>query len=160
MEVLRVTWTRQPHPDLAEAYLTTSLYPTVRASRVEALVGAAPEHAESHLLRARAALEFGDLPASRRFAEAALAAGLEQRRVWLLLAEIAERSGDNIAASQALHRAATAVDSQWRCEACSTTYTAWHPACGQCGTVGQITWGEPGSQTVRLQVTAGDAILP
>ena len=160
MEVLRLTWAAAPHPDLAEAFLANSLYPTVRADRVETLVAAAPDHAESHLLRARAALEFGDLRAARRYADSAVQGGLEQRRVWLLLAEIAEREGDSAAASQALHRAAGAADPQWRCEACSTVYAAWQPACSQCGTVGRIAWGEAGAQSTRLQLTAGDAILP
>ncbi len=160
MEVLRQSWARQPHPELAEAFLSSSLYPTIRADRVETLVAAAPDHPESHLIRARAALEFGDLPAARRSIDAALAARLDQRRVWLLMAEIAERAGDTAAASQALHRAATTSDPQWRCGACSTVHAAWHPVCSHCSTVGQITWGEAGSLSPRLQLSAGDAILP
>ena len=162
LEVLRVSWAANPNPALAEAYLSNSPTPAIRASRVEALASAAPNHAESDLLRAHAALEGDDVADARRHAEAALSHGLTQRRVWLLLADIGTREGNAVAASEALHQAASAEpDPQWRCDACGTSHTDWTMVCGHCGATGQIKWGVPGGgSTPLLLASAGDPILP
>ncbi len=121
-----------------------------------------PAHPESHLLLARAALEAGRLVDARRHAEAALASGMNQRRVWLVLAKVAEQEGDRPIAEEALRKAAEAEpDPVWRCEACGTVQDAWHPVCDTCKTAGRVAWGTGAVRTPQLLLTdSGDAILP
>ncbi len=162
LEVLRVSWGQAPHPALAEAYLATSPSAAVRASRVESLAAAAPGHAETDLLRARAALESHQFPDARRHGEAALSGGLTQRRVWLLLADIGEREGDAVATSDALHQAASAEpDPHWRCDNCGAAHDSWHMVCSKCDATGRIHWGTTADGSTRPQPTgSSDPILP
>ena len=162
LDALRTSWGKAPHPAVAEAYLSTSPAPPQRQSRVDALAAAAPDHAETDLLRARTALEAGLFPDARRHAQSALSRGLTERRVWLLLADIAERTGDVAAGSDALHRAASAEpDPHWRCDVCGTVHAQWSMVCNRCGATGQITWGTPADRSARLRLASpGDPILP
>ena len=161
-EVLRGSWAKAPHPALAEAALEGSTDPTVRAWRFGALASAAPNHPESYFLRAQLELEKGNLPQARREADAAQSLGLDQRRVWRLMATIADREGDTEAAASAARRAADAdPDPHWRCGRCGTIHDAWRPKCEACGAIGEITWGEPATVTApRLHLSGqDDAIL-
>jgi HemY protein len=139
LSAIRHSWSIAPHPDLAEFALATVTDPLARTQAAQRLTEANPTHAESRLVLARTALEAGLTGEARRHAEAAVAAGINQRRLWLLLAEIAEAEGGD--QREALHRAATAdPDPVWRCEACHTAHAAWHPACPDCFTVGSLRW--------------------
>ena len=162
LEVLRLSWAEAPHPSIADAFLSTSTDPATRATRVELLAAAAPGHAESNLLRAHAALDAGKFADAKRHVEAAQAGGLTQRRAWLLLADIAGREGDTVAASDALHQAASAdPDPQWRCDACGTAHSTWHMVCSACEAAGQIHWRTGSAIAARPQITAAsDSILP
>ena len=134
-----------------------------REQRAEWLAAAAPSHPESQLLRARTAFDAGRLEDARRYADAAHAAGLDQRRLWLLLNSIAEAEGDAPAAADALRQAAQAEpDPQWNCGTCGTMHAEWRPVCDHCHAVGQINWGRPSVVANRrpLLVDGGDAILP
>jgi HemY protein len=161
-EILRTSWGRTPHPELADAALLLLSDDTARVKRAEALVSIAPRFGESHLLLARVKLAAGQTEEARRHAEAAREAGLTQRRVWLLLAEIAERNGDAAAQADALHHAASAdSDPAWRCGHCGTAHLTWHPVCPVCATMGQITWGNtPAASTRLLLSSGGEPILP
>lgn len=141
-------WTRGPHPDLAAFYLEAERDPMARLKAADRLAKSNPEHGESHFLLAQAALAAKLTGQARREAQAAVAAGLDQRRVWVLLADIEEADAAagggeaaTFAAHEALRRSQTAApDPRWRCTACSAEQTAWHPACPVCGTVGQVVW--------------------
>jgi HemY protein len=137
--VIRHSWSIAPHPELAEFALAPVTDPLARTQAAQRLTEANPTHAESRLVLARTALEAGLTGEARRHAEAAVAAGINQRRLWLLLAEIAEAEGGD--QREALRRAATAdPDPIWRCEACHTAHAAWHAACPDCFTVGSLRW--------------------
>lgn len=147
-EVLRRAWAANPHPDIAAAYLASAEGAEARLRAAERLVKANPDHVESQLLLGRLALEAGRPEEARRHAEAAHAAGLEQRRLYVLLADIAEAEGNSEAAQlaqrDALRHAAVAdPDPTWRCQACGTDQTAWHPTCPTCHTPGRIAWMAP-----------------
>lgn len=143
LAVIRHSWTLAPQPDLAAFALEPIAEPLARMQAAQKLTEANPEHAESRLLLARAALEAGLIGEARRHAEAARATGLNQRRLWLLLAEIDEADGGDL--RDALRHAATAEpDPQWRCTACHTAHTAWHPSCPDCFTVGSLRWSSGG----------------
>jgi HemY protein len=139
LAAIRHSWSIAPHPDLAEFALAPTSDPLQRTQAAQRLTEANPEHAESRLLLARTALQAGLTGEARRHVEAALAAGLNQRRLWLLLAEIeAAEGGDQ---RDTLRHAATAeADPTWQCSACHTAHASWHPACPDCFTVGSLRW--------------------
>lgn len=146
--VIEKAWTRGPHPDLAAFYLDRVTDPMARLKAADRLAKCNPEHGESHLILARAALGNRLTGQARQEAQAAIAAGLDQRRVWVLRADIEEADAAagggeaaTFAAHEALRRSQTAEpDPRWRCTACSAEQTIWHPSCPVCGTVGQVTW--------------------
>ena len=92
--------------------------------------------------------------------------GVDQRRLWLLLAEIEEAEGGDteagrLAQRDALRRAATAEpDPVWRCDACHTAHASWHPSCPDCFTVGSLRWSTGPVETARvLQQDRGQTLL-
>ena len=108
LDVLRKAWARAPHPDLAAEALAPVQDKIARVAAAKGLAGANPGHVESHMLRAQAALDAGLTGEARRHTEAARAAGLKQRRLWIMMADIAERDGQTAEAQEALRHAATA----------------------------------------------------
>jgi len=140
--VVRHAWTVAPHPDLGTFALQPLTDPLERARAAQRLTGANPEHPESRLLLARTDLEAGLVGEAKHQAEAAQAAGLHQRRLFLLLAEIAEAEGHDPGAGRtALRLAADAdPDSAWRCESCHGAFPSWHPACPSCSAPGSLRW--------------------
>ena len=148
-DVIRTAWKANPHPELADFALAMTPDRLARVKEAGRLVAANPNHVESHLLLARLNLDAGLTGEARRHAEAALNAGLDQRRLWILFADLEAEDRGNTEAGRAaqrdaLRRAASAdPDPAWRCEACGTVQTAWHPACPVCHTAGRIVWGPP-----------------
>ena len=143
-DVLRQAWGKNPHPDLADLALAPSVDRNARLKAGEALVRDIPENPESHLLLGRLSLDAGLPGEAQRHADAAEHAGLKQRRVYALLADIAELGHHDDAYREALKRASAAEgDPRWVCEACGVTHAAWHPACPNCHATGRIRWGQP-----------------
>ncbi|MBN8926226.1 MAG: hypothetical protein BGO51_27480 [Rhodospirillales bacterium 69-11] len=144
--VLREAWQLRPHPDIAAAFLAPVTDKLARAKAVQDLTRDNPNHPESRLLAARTALDAGLTGEARHQAEEARTAGMNGRRLWLLLAEIEEEErGDTEegrrAQRDALRQAASAdPDEGWRCTACHSPHAAWHPACPTCGTPGSLVW--------------------
>lgn len=141
--VLADTWAIRPHPDLADFVLNLGVNPKEKLREAARLAATNPDHPELHLLLARASLAAGLIPDARREAEAARAAGLNQRRLFLLMARIEETEGGHPeAAAAALRQAAEAdPDPIWRCTQCHTPSTSWHAACPACLTPGALAWG-------------------
>ncbi|HEY1935086.1 MAG TPA: heme biosynthesis HemY N-terminal domain-containing protein [Acetobacteraceae bacterium] len=144
--VLRQTWTLAPHPELAAFALAPLSDKLARAKAAQRLAEANPSHVESRLLLARTALDAGLIGEARHQAEAARDAGVNQRRLWLLLADIEEQEhGDTEAGRDAqrdaLRRAALAdADPEWRCSVCHVPAPNWQPACPSCGAPGGLRW--------------------
>ncbi len=149
IDVVQQAWANFPHPDLANFALESITDRLDRVKAAERLAARQPNHPESHLLLARETLAAGLIGAARRHAEAARRAGLTQRRLWLLLADIeAEEHGETeegrAAQRDALRQAASAEpDPAWHCQTCGTNYPNWQPACPACHTAGHIRWGGP-----------------
>jgi HemY protein len=147
LAVLADGWKQAPHPDIATLALAPVTEKLARARTAQQLTSGLPDHPETHLLLARTALDAGMSGEARRHLEAARKAGLAQRRVWLLLAELEEdERGDTeagrMAQRDALRHAASAdPDPEWRCSACHTPQAVWHPACPVCLRAGSIIWG-------------------
>jgi HemY protein len=138
-EVLRGTWARSPHPEIAAFALASEGDPLSRHQAAKRLAQENPENPESHLLLARTALDAGFADEARGHAEAASGVGMNDRRLWARRAVIDE--GDPEASRAALHRAAAAApDPVWRCTACGTPHPEWRAACTHCGRVGTIGW--------------------
>lgn len=146
LAVIRHSWALAPHPDLAAFALAPVSDRLARVKAAQKLTEANPSHTESRLVLARTALEAGLTGEARHQAEAAREAGVNQRRLWLLLADIEEHEHGDTAAGratqrEALRRAAIAdPDPQWRCAVCHVGSTAWHAACGSCGAPGGLQW--------------------
>lgn len=148
--VLADGWKRAPHPEIAAMALAPATDKLARAMAARQLTAGLPEHPESRLLLARTALDAGVLGEARRHLDAAEKAGLDQRRLWLLRAELEEEDrGDTesgrLAQRDALRRAASAgPDPGWRCSACHTPQPEWRAACPVCLTPGSVTWESGG----------------
>jgi len=150
-EVLRRA--TQPHPDVATAYLADLSDKQDRLRAANGLAQQNANHPESHLLQAKAALDAGMTTEALRHIKAVRAAGLNQRRVWVLLADIADQEGHGNEAQDALRHVATAdPDPFWRCAACGTAHGRWQPVCDACNTPGEINWVQPSQDAVVRQV--------
>lgn len=147
--VIQQAWTLEPHPDLAAFALAPVSDPLGRVTAARQLARANPDHTESRLLVARTELNASLTGEARRQAEAARDAGLNQHRLWLLLADIEEAEhGDTeagrAAQREALRRAAAAdPDPVWLCTVCHTPHRAWAPACRSCEAPGTLRWMTP-----------------
>ena len=148
LATLRETWGRCPHPDLAAAALASV---TDRLARVKAagqFVAKAPATLEAQLLLGRLCLDAGMWGEARRHAtEARNAPGGRERRVFALLADLAERDTSlseperRAAQAEALRDAAEADPPPvWRCLACQAEQVRWRPVCPHCQTTARIAW--------------------
>ena len=146
--VIEKAWAASPHPDLASFYLEPVTEPLERVREAERLAGFNKTSGESHLLLAQTNLAANLTGEARRHAQAALAAGLDQRRLWVLKADIEDAdaaAGGGEAAAFAAHEAlrrsqSARPDPRWRCTTCGAELGAWHAACPSCGTVGRMQW--------------------
>jgi HemY protein len=150
--VIREAWAARPHPDLGVFALAPVEDKLARLDAARQLTTVNPSHAESHLLLARAYLDAKLTGEARNQVELARAAGLNQRRLFLLLAEIEEADGgENTEAARAALRQAAAADPDpvWRCTVCQTPSTDWHAACPSCLTPGGLRWDGAGVDAAR-----------
>jgi HemY protein len=154
--VIREAWRARPQPDLSDFWLNGIVEPLTRVREAERLAATNPDHPETHLMLARASLQAEMVGEARAHLEKARAGGMNQRRLWVLLADLeaaerGETEAGRLAQRDALRRAASAEpDPDWHCEVCGSEYTAWQPACPTCHTAGRISWGAK-----RLALTAG-----
>lgn len=139
--VIARAWARQPHPDLAQLALAPQTDQLKRVAAARQLATANPGHSESRLMVARAAIEAGLSTEARRELDAAQKAGLNQRRMFGLMADAAELDGQGAEAQEALRAMSRAdPDPVWRCGACSTVQPGWVAVCPACGTHGRVAW--------------------
>jgi len=148
-QILTRSWTQSPHPALADLALLPTTDALARVAAATRLTEGAKQHPETHLLLARRTLDAGLIGEARRHLRAAQSAGLRQRRVYLLAADLEAVDQPNTEAGQraqrdALHAAATAeADPAWHCDPCGTAHPAWHPACPACHAATGLRWGAP-----------------
>ncbi|WP_336055343.1 heme biosynthesis protein HemY [Nitratireductor sp. CH_MIT9313-5] len=90
-KVLESTWKKEPHPELADAYLHARPGDSThdRLDRARKLRGLKPNNVESELAVARAALEAGEYSEARKAAEAAIRIA-PRESAFLILADIEE----------------------------------------------------------------------
>ncbi len=169
-KLLTRAWADRPHPDLAKAYgdLRPGEEPLAWVRRLEKLAQRNPEHGESHVALARAALAADLWGEARRHLEATLSAGpngAPSRRAFRLMAEVEESEhGDHEAAREWLARASEAEpDAAWVCERCGVAALEWSPVCPHCDSFDSLVWGSPlkvGFGALAVPSAAGTRPVP
>jgi HemY protein len=168
-KVIETGWRASPHPDLAAAW--TALVPDetalARFKRVDRLAAARPEHVESHLAQAQAALEARLWGEARRHLETAGAkpgTGADPSpRVCRLMAALEEAEhGDGTAARAWLARATatSALDPSWVCATCGAAHAAWMPVCTACRSFNTLDWRTPSAGAARRTPAPAIGLMP
>jgi HemY protein len=143
---IEAAWALKPHPQLAELYLKLGAKDDAlhRLKQVETLAALAPDHRESHIAVARAALDAKLWGQARKHLKAALATGVTSG-VARLMAELEEAEHRDAAAARGwLARAAEAeAEPGWLCGRCGAQADAWSARCGNCGAFDAIDWKSP-----------------
>lgn len=156
-KILEESWSRSPHPELAAAYLDLdpAAGPDQRLKQMERLASFQPEHEESRLAVAQAAIAAQEWETAQAQLSA-LAPDAPDRlpgaRACRLFAELAEKAGgDSETARQWLKRAAGApADVAWQCETCGRRSPAWMAHCPECGSFDSFRWRRPAGDTPAI----------
>lgn len=161
VKTIETTWPPMPSAELAALYLDARHEPDPLKAfgRMERLVKLAPEHLESRLALARAAMAAKLWGTARgQLVAATLPENDPPARAWRLLAELEQlEHRDEGAARRALDRAATArSDEAWTCRACNARTAEWSPICGSCDAFDSLDWA---SQTPVSALAAPSAPL-
>lgn len=167
IRTLLAAWKAAPRPDVARAF--TALFgdeaPLQRLKRVEKLVAANPEHPESHLALAEAALDaklWGE--ARRHLMAAGASADHPTPRLCRLMARLEEQEHSDVAAASAwLGRAADTpvADPAYVCAHCGAELADWSAHCPHCHEFGTLAWQTPKrAAPAPLGQTAPPAALP
>ncbi len=143
--LIEAAWRAGPHPALALVYRTLKTGETdqQRARRMMSLAEFNPNHVESRLLVAQEALSIGEFRRARRALRPALDSGAASARVFMLMAEIALKSGGSEAEAQAFRVRAVGAprDACWVCSSCAQERDDWAPVCDKCGGFDTYHWG-------------------
>ncbi|MGE5145218.1 MAG: heme biosynthesis protein HemY [Candidatus Eiseniibacteriota bacterium] len=159
---IEAAWARTPHPLLAELYLKldTENDPLRRLKHMETLAALAPDHRESHIAVARAALDAKLWGQARKHLKAAMDQGLTSGTA-RLMAELEEAEHqDGAAARLWLARAAEAeADPGWLCTECGAQADAWTARCGYCGAFDALDWKSPPRVAALAPAAAAEAAV-
>ena len=159
-QVLERAWRSAPHPELAAAYGSLlaaaegqeDTAALARAQGLERLVAMHPDHPESHLAVAEAALDarlWGEarsrLDKARDCYEGSRSLDGAPARLYRLFARCEEEeNGDTAAAAKYLSLAGeAAADHRWICEGCGQGFATWSATCPQCQSFDSLTWARP-----------------
>ena len=158
-KVLEDTWKREPHPDIADAYIHARSGDSAserlkRARRLDSLKG---DHVETHLAVAHAALDAHDLDLARERAEAALKED-PREGVFLLLADIEEaQTGDAARVRHWLQSALRAPrDPAWVAD--GYVSERWAPISPVTGRFDAFKWERPTRNLDGLAIDVDDAL--
>tara|TARA_R110000868_G_scaffold7354_10_gene40053 strand:+ start:16770 stop:18311 length:1542 start_codon:yes stop_codon:yes gene_type:complete len=148
VRMIHTAWTSAPHPELARLYAEADDKaaddPLKRVKLYERLLSFNPDHAESHLALAEAALAAQLWGEARNHLEKA-AGDNPSARICRMMADLEERSGGD---AETVHgwllRASTAPpDPAWICGECGAAWETWSPVCGDCRSLGTLGWEPP-----------------
>ena len=147
-KVAREAWRTAPHPDLATLYGLAggSSDAIAQLKRYGRLTEGFPQHRESHLALAEAALAAELWGEARRHLQGA-ADEEPSVRVCHLMAKLEEAEhGDSQAARDWLERSLTApLDPAWVCGSCGARNPDWSAHCGACHSFDAVSWQVPPS---------------
>lgn len=170
-KVIEKTWKLRPHPALAESYAALMPMETAEArmKRFEKLHKFAPDHSESQLRLAEAALGAGAYDK----AEAALKPSLEglvRARVGLIMGQVAAAKGAEarIRSKWADIASKGAPEPCYECSVCRTQRTYWTSHCPTCDSFNSYVWdhtssgprGPSDGDPLRLVGAAPAALAP
>lgn len=144
--MLERTWAQAPHPELLAGFRaaqsTTDPLQIVKA--IQHLVASHPDHRESHLAMAEAALD------ARLWGEArdhlGRAGGDDPPAgVCRLMARLEEEEHGNMEAARAWLMQASRADPDpaWCCRSCGAVVAAWMPVCASCDAFDSHEWRTP-----------------
>ncbi len=142
-------WAEGPHPELAALYRKARGGSAIEAFKaMSRLVAAQPNHPESLLALAEAALDAELWGEARRYLAKCIDGAAGERpgeRVCRLMARLEESERDDAAkARQWLLRAADApADPAWVCDNCGAVAERWSARCGACKTFDGLGWTRP-----------------
>lgn len=145
-------WRAMPHPDLAHAYLELFKEepPAKQLKRIESLASLYPDHPESLLVAAHAAVA-AEMPDKARYYLARLLPEHQTVRAYQLMAAMEKQSGKPEAAQAWLAKTVEAKpDPAWVCNLCRFTAATWVPTCPNCHGFDSFTWSE-GTAAYQLQ---------
>lgn len=162
--MIHTAWGRTPHPDLARLYgeigdASDGRDPLKRVRRYEKLLSFNPDHVESHVALARAALDAELWGEARNHLEKAVA-GDASAQACRMMADLEEREFGNTDSTRTwlLRASAASPDPVWLCDDCGTAADRWTPVCGHCGALGTQTWEPPPrANPLGLGLVAGPA---
>ncbi|MEW5704287.1 MAG: heme biosynthesis HemY N-terminal domain-containing protein [Pseudomonadota bacterium] len=147
-KAIEKAWSKTPHPNLAMAYL--EIFPPSDALRrfrqIEKLAVRRPDHPESHLTIAEAALAAHIWGVARDHLAKVVAAA-PSARAFRCMAELEEAETGNAAAAEPWRRRVLEApsDAAWVCGNCGTVAESWSPVCANCGTFDGFAWALPGA---------------
>lgn len=138
---IRVTWRRRPHPLLVDALeaVAPAEAPPRRLKRIEKLIVYNPDHAESRIALAQAAIAASQFDRARA-ALAPLAVGpAPDARVCALMAALESAAGASEPAATWRARAGSApTDPGFACTACGARHAQFRATCQGCGAFGSL----------------------
>ncbi len=167
-KALRKAWTKQPHRDLARAYvaLWPAESPVERVRRLSQMVSKNPDHYESHIALAEANLSAKLWGEARRHLKLASEENGPSRLVCRLMGRLEqEEHGDTRAAAEWLEKAETAlIAHNWVCGSCGAIADSWQAHCGDCGSFDSLSWKRPtvlgGEKTIEFNDQKAPATTP
>jgi HemY protein len=141
--LIEEAWTIAPQPGLAQAYgeLAPIETRTQRYKRFQALAARAPDHPETQLMLAQAALDAGDALGALEHLSPLLSGTVRQKAA-VLAAETHRRLAIDPAphALWPLALQTGAPDPQWHCTSCGARTPGWQLTCPACGAIGALSW--------------------
>jgi HemY protein len=144
----RAAWEQAPHPDIAAAYLggLSAANALERLRAMEQLAASKPEHLESRLALADAALKAQLWGEARRHVQPLAAeTGPASARACRLMAEIEKAEHGNAAAAEHWRALADRAppDPAWTCGKCGAAAQTWSALCPACGAFAALEWRAP-----------------
>ncbi len=161
MKVVETCWKQAPHPDLAETYANARTGDSAqdRLKRMKHLAKLKPEHTESELAVAKAAIDARDWILARERLKKIVRSDPSQR-AFLLMADLEEQeNGDRGRVREWLSRAVKApADPAWVAD--GVVSEAWAPISPVTGRIDAYEWKTPNSGlAIAAQVDIDDALL-
>ena len=159
LKAIEETWKREPHPDLADIYMHAQSGETTadRLKRAQSLAKAKPDHIESDLAVAHAALDAHDLDLAREKCEAAIKRD-PREGAFLLMADIEEeQTGNSARVRHWLQMALKAPrDPAWVAD--GVVASEWAPVSPITGKFDAFEWKRPARELNGPSIDADEAL--
>jgi HemY protein len=161
--MLERAWDATPHPDLLRVYRAArpGNDAMARLTDIGKLVQGAPDHAESQLALAEAALDAELWGEARRHLGEAAEQGLTEK-VCRLMARLedSEHQDRDKARAWLLNAAGALPDPAWVCGNCGAAAEDWSARCGACREFDSLAWQAPPRVAAVLTADPGAGTPP